>query len=59
MVIKKIAKFNFVIFESQVKKIFKVELCIQVTFVHKILISLFIITQYKSQMSWRYLDRPS
>ena len=47
MVIKKIAKFNFVIFESQVKKIFKVELCIQVTFVRKILISLFIITQYK------------
>ena len=45
--LQKIVNFNFAIFESQVKKIFKVELCIHVTFVHKIRISLFVITKKK------------
>ena len=45
MVITKIVNFEFAIFESQVKKIFKLELCIHVTFVHRILNILFVITK--------------
>ena len=43
--LQKVVNLNFAIFESQVKKIFKLELCIHVTFVHRILIILFVITK--------------
>ena len=36
---------NFAIFESYVTNIFKLELCIHVPFVHKIVIILFVITE--------------
>ena len=43
--LQKVVNLNFAIFESQVKKIFKLELCVHVTFVHRILIILFVITK--------------
>ena len=45
MGITKKVNFNFAIFESQVRKIFKLELCIHVTFVNRILIILFVIAK--------------
>ena len=45
--LQKIENFNFAIFESQVKKILKVELCIHVTFVHGIL-SFYSLSQNKN-----------
>ena len=46
-ILQKILNFNFAIFEIQVTKIFKLELCIHVTFVQRILMILFVITKKK------------
>ena len=46
-ILQKIVNFNFAIFESQVTEILKLELCIHLTFVHRILTILFFGTQKK------------